>query len=86
MIRERINAGIKRAKAQGVVFGPKSTRVPESTLALIRADIAAGHTIRTIAETYGVGVGTVARLKAGQYGESTPTHPHQASEAQCAAA
>jgi len=61
MIRERVNAGLARAKAQGKTLGrPKSDREEA-----VRAALAAGGKgIRKIASEVGVGVSVVQRIKA----------------------
>jgi DNA invertase Pin-like site-specific DNA recombinase len=55
MIRERVRAGLARAK-----------RVPAKTESAIRAALAAGDMgMHRIADRFGVGTGTVQRIKAG---------------------
>ena len=61
MIRERVMAGLGRAKAQGVTLGrPKVAGGIETT---IRERLAEGHGIIRIAKALGVGVSTVQRVK-----------------------
>src|SRR5215475_5372020 len=63
MIVERVNAGLKRAKAAGKVLG--RPRIDASTEADIRAALAkGGKGILKIAAEFGVGSGTVQRIKA----------------------
>jgi DNA invertase Pin-like site-specific DNA recombinase len=63
MIRERVNAGLERARAQGKTLGrPRTDKATETAIrkALQKGD--AG--IRKIAERFKVGTGTVQRIKA----------------------
>ena len=63
VIRERVMAGLARAKVQGKILGRKRTdRKTERKIehALSRGD----RGIRKIARDIGVGVGTVQRIKA----------------------
>jgi DNA invertase Pin-like site-specific DNA recombinase len=60
MIRERVNAGLARARAQGKALG--RPKVPDSTEAAIRAQLAAGVGKVKVAKLLGVGVGTVQRV------------------------
>ena len=63
MIRERVNAGLARAKAQGKVLGrPKIDSGTEKAIA--DALKAGGTGMRKLAEMHGVGTGTVQRIKA----------------------
>lgn len=63
MIVERVNAGLARAKAQGKTLGrPRIAGAEENS---IRRALAKGDKgIRKIAAEFGVGVGTVQRIKA----------------------
>ena len=62
MIRERVNAGLARAKAQGTVLGrPRLDAKTEAAIA--RALKAGGVGIRKLAVLHGVGTGTVQRIK-----------------------
>ena len=63
MIRERINAGLQRARDQGIKLGrPKvSTKVETKVKALRKS----GKGIRRIAREVGIGVGTVMRIVGG---------------------
>jgi DNA invertase Pin-like site-specific DNA recombinase len=65
LIRERVSAGIRNARANGRVFGrPKSTVKREEILKLK----AQGQSLRQIAANLGVGYGTIrARLLTSQY-------------------
>jgi DNA invertase Pin-like site-specific DNA recombinase len=61
MIRERVMAGLSRARAKGVTLGrPKVTGDVESA---IRARLAEGHGMVRIAKALSVGVSTVQRVK-----------------------
>ncbi len=63
MIRERVQAGLSRARQQGKRLGRPQTGA--TTEAAIQADLAAGSMgIRKIAAKHGVGVSVVQRLKA----------------------
>jgi DNA invertase Pin-like site-specific DNA recombinase len=67
MIRERVNAGLARAKADGVTLGrPRLETLDDDESAKKAAAIVAmranGVGIRKIASELGVGVGTVMRL------------------------
>ena len=64
MIVERVNAGLKRAKAQGKTLG--RPRVDQATEKAILRELAKGTGIRAAARKVGVGVGTVQRVKAEQ--------------------
>lgn len=62
MIRDRVNAGLARAKAQGKQLGRK--RIAAKVEKAIRADLQAGGAgIQKLAARHGVGVGTVQRIK-----------------------
>ena len=63
MIRERVMAGLARAKADGTRLGRPATVADDAAkVQTIRAARAAGKSIRTIAREQGVGIGTVSRL------------------------
>ena len=63
MIRERVMAGLARAKAEGTRFGrPRTVADDAAKVRAIRAARAAGKSIRAIAREHGVGIGTVSRL------------------------
>ena len=63
MIRERVMAGLARAKAEGIRVGRPSTVADDAAkVKTIRAARAAGKSIRAIAREQGVGIGTVSRL------------------------
>ena len=63
MIRERVKAGLERARAQGKALGRPT--ISAATDAAIRKALKKGDTgIRKIATTLGVGTGTVQRIKA----------------------
>src|SRR5690242_6245536 len=61
MIRERVMAGLERARAQGVTLGrPRVARKVENA---IRTRLARGEGILKVAKGLGVGVSTVQRIK-----------------------
>ena len=63
MIRERVMAGLARARAEGTRLGRPATVADDAAkVQTIRAARAAGKSIRTIAREQGVGIGTVSRL------------------------
>jgi len=63
MIRERVKAGLVRARAQGTALGRPP--IDAKTEAAIRQDLQKGEAgIRKLAALHGVGVGTVQRIKA----------------------
>jgi len=63
MIRERVLAGLARARAEGRVLG--RPRIPDHIGSAIRASIAAGGaSLRQIAAQHRVGLGSVQRIKA----------------------
>lgn len=65
MIRERVLAGLARAKEQGTRLGRRRIEDADTAkAAAIRAALASGNGIRRIARDLKVGVGTVLRLKA----------------------
>jgi DNA invertase Pin-like site-specific DNA recombinase len=62
MIRERVNSGLARAKAQGKTLGrPKIDEATEAAIA--EALKAGGKGIHKLAAQFGVGTGTVQRIK-----------------------
>lgn len=61
MIRERVMAGLDRAKAQGVTLG--RPKVPPKVEAAIRAKLAEGVGMVKIARELSVGVSTVQRIR-----------------------
>ncbi len=63
MIKERIAAGIARARKHGTKSGRPigRPRIPDKTLAAIHAARAQGKGIKRIARDLGVGVGTVQK-------------------------
>jgi DNA invertase Pin-like site-specific DNA recombinase len=65
MIRERVLAGLARAKEQGMRLGRRRIEDADAAKAVaIRAALASGKGIRRIARELKVGVGTVLRLRA----------------------
>jgi DNA invertase Pin-like site-specific DNA recombinase len=63
MIRERVNAGLARARAKGVRLG--RPRVSTEIEAAIRDALGTGMGIRKVAVQLGVGTSTVRRVKTG---------------------
>jgi DNA invertase Pin-like site-specific DNA recombinase len=67
IIRERVIAGLSRAKAEGKILGRK--RIEKSVERKIERALSRGDAgIRKIARELGVGVGTVQRVKAASAG------------------
>ena len=62
MIRERVNAGLARARAQGKTLG--RPKLATRTEAAIRAALGEGKSIRNVAAACKSSVGTVHRIKA----------------------
>jgi DNA invertase Pin-like site-specific DNA recombinase len=62
MIRERVNAGLARARANGKRLGRPT--IGEAVEAETRAALASGHGMRKIARELKVGTSTVQRVKA----------------------
>ena len=63
MIRERVMAGLARAKAEGTRLGRQPTVTADAAkVRAIRSDHAAGKSLRTIAQERGVSHTTVARI------------------------
>jgi DNA invertase Pin-like site-specific DNA recombinase len=61
MIRERVNSGLARAKAQGKTLG--RPRVTPELEQRVRAELSKGYGIIKVAKAVGVGNGTVQRIK-----------------------
>ena len=61
MIRSRVNAGLARARAQGKRLGRRP--VTEAVVTKIREKLTTGAGILTTAKAFGVGTGTVHRVK-----------------------
>jgi DNA invertase Pin-like site-specific DNA recombinase len=61
MIRQRVNAGLARAKAQGKRLG--RPRVDHRIAARVRAELTKGTGVVKTAKALGIGVGTVQRIK-----------------------
>jgi DNA invertase Pin-like site-specific DNA recombinase len=61
MIVERVQAGLRRARAQGKRLG--RPRIAVRLEDAIRAELAKGRGIRAVAESLGVGTSTVQRIK-----------------------
>ena len=63
MIKDRVLAGLARAKAEGTRLGrPATVATDPAKVKMIRAARAAGKTIRAISREHGVGIGTAMRL------------------------
>jgi DNA invertase Pin-like site-specific DNA recombinase len=62
MIRERVQAGIDRARSAGKRLGRPKTN--PKLVDAVRASLAAGTSIRKVAGLHGVGISTVQRIKA----------------------
>jgi DNA invertase Pin-like site-specific DNA recombinase len=62
MIRDRVNAGLARAKSEGKTLGRPKLAADKTTA--IRASLAAGNSVRTVAKALGASVGTVHRVRA----------------------
>jgi DNA invertase Pin-like site-specific DNA recombinase len=62
MIRERVNAGLRRAVAQGTKLGRPT--ISNKKAEAIRTALKEGMGIRKIAARLSTGVGTVSRIKA----------------------
>lgn len=61
MIRDRVNAGLARARAEGKILGrPKLTSETETA---VRAALARGESIRSVSTSCKVSVGAVHRIK-----------------------
>jgi DNA invertase Pin-like site-specific DNA recombinase len=61
MIRERVMAGLKRAKANGTTLG--RPRIGEAAKTAARKALRSGKGIIKVAKEHGLGVGTVHRIK-----------------------
>jgi DNA invertase Pin-like site-specific DNA recombinase len=61
MIRQRVNAGLKRAIEAGKTLG--RPRVSTAVEKLVQAQLRAGKGILKVARKVGVGTGTVQRIK-----------------------
>lgn len=68
MIRERVMAGLKRAKANGKTLG--RPKVDTMTEAAIRASLKTGMGMHAAREKHGVGMSTVQRIRAEMVGEA----------------
>ena len=69
MIGERVQAGLRRARAQGKRLG--LPRVSDKVEQAIRRELAKGRGIHTVAKTIGVGTGTVQRVRDFRSGQLT---------------
>jgi DNA invertase Pin-like site-specific DNA recombinase len=65
IIRERVQSGLARAKAEGITPGrPSLEDANAAKVKAIKAELAAGKGIRRIARELQAGIGTVLRIKA----------------------
>jgi len=62
ILRERVNAGLARARAEGKVLG--RPKVAPKVEAKVKAELKKGMGILKVAKTLGIGTGTVQRIKA----------------------
>jgi DNA invertase Pin-like site-specific DNA recombinase len=81
MIRERVMAGLARAKADGTKLGRKTIEDANAKkVRTIHTMLGEGIGVRRIARDLGVGVGTVLRIRDGKAcrdeGPSSSTSPH----------
>ena len=65
IIRERVHAGLARARAEGIQLG-RPAKIADDTgkVRAMKAARAAGKSIRAIAREFEVGIGTAQRLTA----------------------
>jgi len=66
MIRQRVNAGLKRAVEQGKQLG--RPKIAEALEKRIQTQLRAGKGILKVAREFGVGTGTVQRVKDEMFG------------------
>ena len=71
VIRERINAGLVRAKAEGKKLG-RPSNVNESVVASVKLLRAQGMSICKIAKTLRIGVGTTSKILESDSAEALP--------------
>jgi DNA invertase Pin-like site-specific DNA recombinase len=65
MLRERVNAGLARARAEGIQLGrPAEIAGDAAKVKAMKVARAAGKSIRAIAREFNVGIGTAQRLTA----------------------
>jgi DNA invertase Pin-like site-specific DNA recombinase len=72
MVRERVLAGLKRARAKGKRLGRPTISAAKERA--IRADVAAGLGFRKIMARHRVGTSVIQRIKAEVAGEKAPEH------------
>jgi DNA invertase Pin-like site-specific DNA recombinase len=72
MIRQRISAGLSRAKAQGKRLG--RPKVPSAVERRVQRHLAKGMGILKVAKTVGLGTGTVQPIKRAFFGEAAHTY------------
>ena len=73
MIRERVMAGLSRARAEGIRLGRRRVEDSDARKArAIRAALRAKTGVRRIARELGVGVGTVLRIRDEAAGGARP--------------
>ena len=73
MIRQRISAGLTRAKAQGKRLG--RPKVPSAVEQRARRHLAKGMGILKVAKTLGLGTGTVQRIKQAMVNDAPQNAP-----------
>jgi DNA invertase Pin-like site-specific DNA recombinase len=62
MIRDRVNSGLARAKAEGKILG--RPKLPAAKAAAVRAALARGDSIRSVSASCKVSIGAVHKIKA----------------------
>jgi DNA invertase Pin-like site-specific DNA recombinase len=70
MIRQRIHAGLSRARAQGKRLG--RPKVPSAVERQARRHLAKGTGILKVAKALGLGTGTVQRIKRAMVKDTPP--------------
>jgi DNA invertase Pin-like site-specific DNA recombinase len=70
MIRQRVSAGLSRARAQGKRLG--RPKVPSAVERQARRDLAKGTGILRVAKALGLGTGTVQRIKRAMVKDALP--------------
>ena len=73
MIRQRISAGLSRAKAQGKRLG--RPKVPDAVERRAQRHLAKGMGILRVAKTVGLGTGTVQRIKRAMVNDAPQNAP-----------
>ena len=73
MIRQRISAGLSRAKAQGKRLG--RPKVPSAVERRVQRRLANGMGILNVAKSLGLGTGTVHRIKRAMVNDAPQNAP-----------